>query len=354
MKQFNAYDHYGTFKPELWYYLTHGIYPSKLKYHPDDEIDVNKISKSFIYEIFPDVSFYKENFTLIKDDSVHTENHLMKVLECIYVESNNILYSIDDNGIIVYYKYNDYDELYLNIIHLWEKFPKKEEEVRAATVKFMDIQNGEYYTTEEDIKPFTIDIEENYNSDFLPVWEDIINFINSPGSGLILMSGYWGTGKSSLIKHLITNYPKNYVIIPNGIACRLGEPELNSFIRSCKNSVFILEDCEQILSDRKNNPFNSGIANILNMSDGIASDTFNIKFICTFNAELQDIDPALTRKGRCFANYVFKELEEDKVRILNEKYNLNLPEIKAMTLADIYHAKQRTMDKINKPKKIGF
>ena len=103
------------------------------------------------------------------------------------------------------------------------------------------------------------------------------------------------------------------------------------------------------------NTFGGAIANILNMSDGLLSDIFNIKFICTFNADINKVDPALLRKGRCYANYEFKELSEDKVRKLNEKYKLDLSEIKAMTLADIYNA--NTSDKYSENKthkKIGF
>ena len=66
------------------------------------------------------------------------------------------------------------------------------------------------------------------------------------------------------------------------------------------------------------------------MSDGLMSDIFNIKFICTFNADISKIDSALLRKGRCYANYTFKALDKDKVKHLSDKYNLGIKETKVV------------------------
>ena len=161
--------------------------------------------------------------------------------------------------------------------------------------------------------------------------------------------------KTSLIRHLCSTIAKDYVIVPNSVASRLGDPDFISYITSCKDYVFILEDCEQLLVDREDNPWNNAITTILNMADGLLSDIVNIKFICTFNAAVDKIDKALLRKGRCFAKYEFKELCEEKVEKLNAKYNLGLKEIKPMTLAEIYNAEKTDYsEEENKPRKIGF
>ena len=90
------------------------------------------------------------------------------------------------------------------------------------------------------------------------------------------------------------------------------------------------------------------------MSDGLLSDIMNLKFICTFNADIRTIDSALLRKGRCYAKYEFKELSEDKVKHLNEKYNLGIEQIKPMTLAQIYNANQNEYSEASIERKIGF
>ena len=98
---------------------------------------------------------------------------------------------------------------------------------------------------------------------------------------------------------------------------KLSDPSFITFIRQQKNSIFIVEDCEELLSSRNGgNRMNAGLVNILNISDGLLSDELCIKFICTFNAPLKDIDEALLRKGRLAARYEFKDLTTDKVNQL--------------------------------------
>ena len=160
--------------------------------------------------------------------------------------------------------------------------------------------------------------------------------------------------KSNYIRHLVTNYPKKYYFITPAIAAHMGNPEFVAFLMENTDSVFILEDCEQILRERETNSFGLAVSNILNMSDGILSDIFNLKFICTFNSDINDIDKALLREGRCYVNYEFTPLKAEKVAVLNDKYELGIPkeEIKDMTLAEIYNYSARKETK--KTKKIGF
>ena len=77
-----------------------------------------------------------------------------------------------------------------------------------------------YYTVDAEINPVTIDIEKNYNDDFLPIYDDIVKFLSSEErkSGLILLNGDPGTGKSYFIRHLINNIDNNYVLIPPSMA----------------------------------------------------------------------------------------------------------------------------------------
>ena len=90
---------------------------------------------------------------------------------------------------------------------------------------------------------------------------------------------------------------------------------------------------------RKSHRGNSGVATILNMSDGLLSDGLGIKFICTFNEDISNIDEALLRKGRLVSKYEFTALEPEKANaLLAELYpGKNYVENKALTLADIYN-----------------
>ena len=120
---------------------------------------------------------------------------------------------------------------------------------------------------------------------------------------------------------------------------KLSDPSFITFIRQQKNSIFIVEYFEELLSSRNgSNRMNAGLVNILNISDGLLSDELCIKFICTFNAPLKDIDEALLRKGRLAARYEFKDLTTDKVNQLIKEEGLDIPQqTQPMTLAEIYN-----------------
>ena len=185
------------------------------------------------------------------------------------------------------------------------------------------------------------DITPLFNDDFLPVDEKIRSFLNSKESGIIILHGKQGTGKTSYIRSLISKNTNNEIIyVPSDMMSALSSPGFLTFMLSHENSILILEDCEELLRSRKgSNGINNGLLNILNMSDGLLGDALKIKFICTFNNDIKDIDIALQRKGRLFARYEFKPLCKEKVKVLNEKFNLDIPEqnIKDMTLAEIFN-----------------
>ena len=71
------------------------------------------------------------------------------------------------------------------------------------------------------------------------------------------------------------------------------------------------------------------------------------------NTDINNIDEALLRPGRCFVNYEFKPLEAEKASKLLESLGHKVDKPREMTLAEIYNYKEE--DKlIQKPKKIGF
>jgi ATP-dependent 26S proteasome regulatory subunit len=87
------------------------------------------------------------------------------------------------------------------------------------------------------------------------------------------------------------------------------------------------------------------LINILNMSDGLLGDVLNLKFICTFNAPLKDIDKALLRKGRLVARYEFKDLSTEKANAIIKEQKLNIPlQTKPITLAELFNYQKQNFE----------
>jgi len=188
--------------------------------------------------------------------------------------------------------------------------------------------------------------------------KNVGEFLASDNSGLILFHGQPGTGKTFYIRYLISNFNKPFLYIPSSLVNSLSSPELIGFLLDHFSNrdtdfIFIIEDAEQALIDRKENLDNFCVSTLLNFADGLLSDIFQTKIICTFNSNLGKIDPALLRKGRLFLRHEFSKLSVDSSNILLKKLNKNHQTKEPMTLADIYNFEVENNGQINRPQ-IGF
>ena len=89
-----------------------------------------------------------------------------------------------------------------------------------------------------------------------------------------------------------------------------------------ENSILIIEDAENIILDRKQETFLSkqAVSNLLNLSDGLLGDAMHQQIICTFNCDVQGIDPALLREGRLVIEHKFDKLSAEKARRLSRDH----------------------------------
>ena len=202
-----------------------------------------------------------------------------------------------------------------------------------------------------------LDILKNYNDDFVTENEIIKKFVEAEKeSGLMILHGDKGTGKSTYIRHLISSNPdKKFVYIPANLVNMLSQPNFSSFLMTLQDHIIILEDCEEAIKDRKANGSPAAVSLLLNLTDGLLSDGLGLKFICTFNDDVKNIDAALLRKGRLVSKYEFKPLATDKANVLLEElygekfdkgeYEISPATDKPLSLADIYHFYEASYEK---------
>ena len=309
----------------------------------------------------------------------------------VIFEKSNLFARIENNITESYILYGNSDKEALGkFVEVLKQFYVAPEEEKNNLFLVAQDMSG-YKLNKWHIKEVTnFDISKQYNDDFPEANYTIKEFIENEGkSGLLMLHGPKGTGKTTYIRTLISNYPnKKFVFIPSSLIPMLGEPAFGNFLLSLQNSIIILEDCEGVIRSRKNTGASSAVSLLLNLGDGLMSDDLGIKFICTFNEEIGKIDDALMRKGRLACKYEFKDLAKDKVAVLlpevvnskiesykNDIANLSdseedtfkkgrledkiakLEEVlncefKSMSLADIYNVEDASY--LKEEKKIGF
>ena len=198
-----------------------------------------------------------------------------------------------------------------------------------------------------------INISENYNDDFLKVDEIISTSLEIKKSGMILLHGNPGTGKTTYIKHLISKFSeKNFIFVQNEFVEELLKPSFVEFLLNNKDCILIIEDAEKVIISREKFDGNSIVSTLLQLTDGLLSDFLNVKIICTFNIEIDQVDKALLRKGRLISLYQFGPLSIEKTKFLADKLGINSIE-KSLTLAEIFNFNSENYNEIKK-RKIGF
>ena len=311
-------------------------------------------NKPVIHEVFED---YSKNLQVIdlKDFIKDVEsNENIYSREFIDGDDGNILklylgdnfmfyyYGINTNpkNLIIYSDCKDTIEFMLNYIH-----SKPEQRKDSMFTYVTQGVNGNFNSVNLTINRNTNVSLDNYNDD-IP-YKQMLDFCNSGTSGLILMNGEAGTGKTSLIKKLIYESTNDFILMSADTLAKIDSTSFMSYlINHNQNSVLVLEDCDNLLKSR--DAYNNNtISTLLNLSDGILGDALKLKFICTFNTDLSNIDKALMRKGRLKIHYVFEKLAADKVHKINPKFN------KPMTLAELYNTEDNDFSK-SKTTKIGF
>ncbi|MFW5762401.1 MAG: AAA family ATPase [Cyclobacteriaceae bacterium] len=247
----------------------------------------------------------------------------------------DLILTIDDKNLSVFYTNGEYVSFREKIIALVKRLIQEQNQ-EVEKFQLILSQGSGYSIKRFRLKPYNINIEDNYNDDFLPVHQRIMNDLNDTNhKGLVLLHGEPGTGKTTYIRYLSRQLKKRIIFIPPQFSVSLDADAFIKLLSKYPDSIVIIEDADNIIADRKSGN-NISIPGLLNIADGLLSYYLKIKIICTFNSNLSAIDPALMRRGRLIALYEFKKLKMSKALKLCEKLKIPLNIEKDTTLADIY------------------
>ncbi len=277
----------------------------------------------------------------------------LKHTDAFYLLKNGLLINLDAFEVNVLHDCNQ-DEEAEQLTLQFKQFIRR----RRKTQNICMVTNGQtgLDTYPLKLKKPKLVLTKNYNDDLYMLHEKLLSSLKQRDkSGLILFHGLPGTGKSTYIRYLIRCINKKVIFMPPGLAGNLDAPSVANLLIQNANTVFVIEDAEELLISRDTNK-NSSISMLLNLTDGLLGETLGIQVIATFNTDLHNIDKALLRKGRLTAIYEFKPLSIEKSRVLLQEsgikdYFVNKP----MTLADIYNTENESYQfKTNNRPQIGF
>ena len=185
-------------------------------------------------------------------------------------------------------------------------------------------------------KPFELAL--NYGAKFPKVSKKLVKSLEENSSGLFMMHGRPGTGKTTYIRYLASVLNKDVIFFPTSFVREITNPAILNLLRSKQNCVLILEDAEKALTRREMSNEPALVSTLLNMTDGILGDILKMNVIVTYNCERDEIDEALLRKGRLKAEYSFGPLDKRTAKKLAKNLGVDVEITPETTLSDLYYA----------------
>lgn len=202
-------------------------------------------------------------------------------------------------------------------------------------------------------------IRENYPSDVRDNLNELTSLTKPWDSGkLLIFSGPAGTGKTYFIRSLmmawrkkfdffIVTDPEKYASDPAyyyaiGAKTNQGAPgtpveESQNPCREKEHSLIILEDsADLILKESRSRHFDK-LGKLLNMTDGLLGQGRENVYLITFNEDVEEIDAAFLRPGRCISNIGFTTFNREEAAAWLEKSGKKLEDSsEEKTLAELY------------------
>ncbi len=176
-------------------------------------------------------------------------------------------------------------------------------------------------------------------------WSDrLLDKMRSKGSGVCILEGDPGTGKSTFIKSVISNLMEThrFLFIQPHYAGIISEPAFVNFWTDQtrqypdKKFVLIIEDGEKVLMRREDDN-RSEVSSLLQLTDGLMGAFVSLTMLCSINCQATQLDPALLRPGRLIARKVFRRLHREEAMKVAAKLGKPLPAGDSISLAELYN-----------------
>ncbi len=176
--------------------------------------------------------------------------------------------------------------------------------------------------------------------------EQLATMETAAGGKLILLHGPPGTGKTRLLLSLMSEW-RDWcsASVVTDTDRFFGDPTyLNSLVFNAEGArdwmMLILEDADEFIAVSARDNKGQAISRLLNLADGIVGQGLNLLIVMTTNVDVNELNPAIVRPGRCLANVnvgPFPHAEANAWMVDHDASHTFDAETDPPTLAQMYH-----------------
>lgn len=326
-----------------------GSRPNKITIHDNylaqDFLDV--ISKSVIES---------NNFTEIMPDAecdIVNSKVLDKLSESIFLSyvilDQNQPDSIISDVVFLYKDESDKEEINKILENLTSECGVDYQESEVNKLNTITISTSGLELERVDAKD-TDAIEMFYSSHTMKGINKLIKKIKKSETGISILYGERGTGKTSIINYLSTKLDRIVIFVPNNmIEHTINNPDFRRFVKRYNKVLLVLDDCEMSFNELfvKSNFI---VNNLMQLVDGFLSDSLDLSVVAIFNVDDPDeIDHNLLDSNNLIDTVEFEYLSEKESNELSEHLGDKVKYKNKNKLIDIIKNRKTITDK-----KIGF
>lgn len=195
-------------------------------------------------------------------------------------------------------------------------------------------------------------IAHNYTSDVVEKARVLIEELKTSRHGLVIVNGPVGTGKTWLIRSILSEAKSRTGVICTPPLWFLEQTgALNDAFSSYERPLVILEDLGDMATKDAVTFHINQMSNLLNLTDGLLSMLSEAVFVLTFNYGVGEISEALTRPGRCLAHIEIGELSMVQAE---ERTGIRPLKQSSYSLAEVYEILATKKDILQKRVGIGL
>jgi hypothetical protein len=196
-------------------------------------------------------------------------------------------------------------------------------------------------------------VRDNYSPVVVSQVERLLDTLREKTHGLVFLGGPTGTGKSYLVRCLLSELRHSR----KGLVCSpaldfLRNPGLLLDVASrYRRALVILEDVGEVLEQAAQGTGRlEEVSGLLNLSEGLLSILSDTVLVLSSNVPPDKLNPALLRPGRCLGRLEVGRLEHDHAERWLQR---QLPK-RSYALAELYALKEGVTFSDPSPERTGF